>query len=655
MTGQTLGHYRIQEKLGAGGMGVVYRAHDTMLERPAAVKVIEERTSTDEAARARLLREARMASALNHPNICTVYEVGVAGPPDAPQTYIAMELIEGRPLDALIPAGGLPLERTLYYGTQIADALTHAHDHGVVHRDLKSANVMVLPDGRIKLLDFGLAKRLEAATPDAATVTREQALTRAGVIVGTLAYMSPEAICGDPVDERSDIWSFGVLLHEMASGRRPFEGTGLLALTGAILRDAIPELPPGSASQVQPIVRRCLAKAPGQRYQRAGEARAALDAIGATSQTVPAGAAPRVSRRRWRWAAVGAVALAAAAVVGILQWRQPRPYAPLASKVPEANEYLRLAEYAFTTQQEPARIRQLLEKALELDPSFVAARVLNGFGYLMEIDQGQSNDTTWLYRAEAELRRALADDPNSARAHAVLGFVYFYQGRKDLIPEEARRAIALDPDEKDGYMQMAFYHVLNGDYEPAQAIFKKLLDADPLFSPARVNFAENLRLMGDTQGAIKEHERVRDQDPRNVVFVPFLALAHMTAGDVGRARQTLEHALVQQPQNYLFRLLWALELAVEGKRDEALRAMDQGVLKYAELVMNALFAAEFYAVLGDKPAALDWLDRDVRAGDERADWFARDPLLANIREEPRFVKILDSIRARQKQRAASSR
>src|SRR5262245_18257122 len=279
MIGQTLGHYRIVAKLGAGGMGVVYRASDTMLQRPAAVKVIEGPAGADEAVRARLLREARMASALNHPNICTVYEVGVAGPPDSTQTYIAMELIEGQPLTALIPAEGLPIHDTLHYGMQIADALGHAHGRGLIHQDLKSANVMVLPDGRIKVLDFGLAKRVDNAASDAATITQEEALTRAGVIVGTLAYMSPEAIRGEAVDARTDIWSFGILVYEMACGRRPFQGLSILDLSAAILRDPIPELPATASQQIRPIVERCLAKNLGQRYQSAGEVRAALDAL----------------------------------------------------------------------------------------------------------------------------------------------------------------------------------------------------------------------------------------------------------------------------------------------------------------------------------------------------------------------------------------
>ena len=180
------------------------------------------------------------------------------------------------------------------------------------------------------------------------------------------------------------------------------------------------------------------------------------------------------------------------------------------------------------------------------------------------------------------------------------------------------------------------------------------MEADPLFIPARANFGENLRLMGDPAASIREQTRALEQDPRNLAFVtPVLSLAQMNAGDLAGARRTLERVRGEQPQNYLFRLLWALQLALEGKREEALVQMHPEVLKYGELVPVALYTAEFYAVLGEKSRSIDWLDRAVRAGDERVEWFERDPLLANIREEPRFRQILESIRARRAQRAQS--
>jgi serine/threonine protein kinase len=231
--GRTIAQYRITEKLGEGGMGVVYRAEDTRLKRNVALKVIGEGMLTDPTARGRLVREAQLASGLNHPHICTVYDAGES----EGRAYISMELVEGRPLRSLIPAGGLPRDQAAGYALQIAEALAHSHDHGIVHRDLKSTNVMVTPEERVKVLDFGLAKKpadARAAADGAPTAT--ESLTQAGTIVGTVSYLSPEALRGEPAVPASDIWSFGVLLHEMITGRLPFQGESLFDLTAAILK-----------------------------------------------------------------------------------------------------------------------------------------------------------------------------------------------------------------------------------------------------------------------------------------------------------------------------------------------------------------------------------------------------------------------------------
>jgi serine/threonine protein kinase len=191
--GTRLGHYEITVRIGAGGMGEVWRAHDTRLERDVALKVLPAEALADETARARLVREARLASQLNHPHICTIYDVGETDG----QTYIAMELLEGQALSARVAEGPLPVDQVLRYGQQVADALAHAHARGVVHRDLKSANVVITPEGLAKVLDFGLAKRLEDHELDEATHS-QASLTAPGTVVGTLAYMAPEQLHGRP-------------------------------------------------------------------------------------------------------------------------------------------------------------------------------------------------------------------------------------------------------------------------------------------------------------------------------------------------------------------------------------------------------------------------------------------------------------------------
>jgi serine/threonine-protein kinase len=275
--GETLGHYRITGKLGEGGMGIVFRARDDQLQRDLAIKLLSASSLDDSVARARLLREARAAASLNHPNICTIYEVGEA----EGRVYIAMELVEGAPLSQLLQSGPLSFDQVLRLGTQLADAVSHAHERGIVHRDLKSLNVIVTPDGRCKVLDFGLARRL----PDESTETLQTMLTEDGAVVGTPAYMAPEQLKGQTADARSDVWALGVMLYEMAAGTRPFAGNTSFEMTSAILSQDPPPLPAKIPAALQAVVERCLEKEPQQRYTDATGVRAELGAIqqGATS------------------------------------------------------------------------------------------------------------------------------------------------------------------------------------------------------------------------------------------------------------------------------------------------------------------------------------------------------------------------------------
>ena len=282
---QTVSHYRIVDKIGAGGMGVVYRAHDDRLDRDVALKFLPEELNNDKTARALLIREARTASALNHPNICTIYDVGEADG----KSYIVMEFVNGRLLAEQIPEEGLPVDTVIRYGEQIADAIAHAHERGVIHRDLKSPNVIVMPGGRLKVLDFGLAKHM---TPGEISLKTQSisSLTSEGAIVGTMHYMAPELFRGDPADARSDIWALGVMLYEMANGKRPFRGRTSYELSSMILHDSPPTLRENVPLGLRAVIEHCLAKDPAQRYQHASEVRAALEALRTNSSVIPASA-----------------------------------------------------------------------------------------------------------------------------------------------------------------------------------------------------------------------------------------------------------------------------------------------------------------------------------------------------------------------------
>jgi serine/threonine protein kinase/tetratricopeptide (TPR) repeat protein len=322
-----LAHYRIISRLGAGGMGEVYRARDEQLDRDVAVKVLPSSSFDDPTARARLVREARAAAALNHPNICTVYEVGEADG----QAYIAMELVEGRTLSAMLVSGALPAEQVVHFGRQLADALTHAHDRGVIHRDLKSNNVIVTADSRIKVLDFGLAKRAIDSDMTAAVTEMHASLTQAGTAVGTLPYMSPEQLRGESVYVSSDIWALGVMLYEMATGTRPFRGNTPFELSAAILSDEPVEVPAHIQAELKTAITGCLVKDSRRRYGNALDVRAALEGAQTAVTSARSVDAPEppasdpatlvtvtVTRRRALWIGAGALAVAGS---GIAWWR----------------------------------------------------------------------------------------------------------------------------------------------------------------------------------------------------------------------------------------------------------------------------------------------------------------------------------------------
>jgi eukaryotic-like serine/threonine-protein kinase len=258
-------------------MGVVFLAHDSTLHRQVALKVLDS-PADDVTGRARLLREARSGAALNHPNICTVYEVDEADG----RAFIAMEYVDGRPLSDRLAESPLLVQEALRYGIEAADALAYAHDHHVTHRDLKAANAIVTATGRLKLVDFGLARREDALLTDATTLA---SVAPTGVPIGTPYAMAPEQVRGGATDARTDIWALGVLLHEMVSGRKPFAAATTPELFSAILRDPSAPLPDAMPRALRSVIERCLQKEPERRYQSAHEVRAALEAI--QRETIP--------------------------------------------------------------------------------------------------------------------------------------------------------------------------------------------------------------------------------------------------------------------------------------------------------------------------------------------------------------------------------
>src|SRR5580658_8084111 len=269
MVDRTVLQYQILERLGVGGMGEVYKARDTRLNRFVAMKVLPAGMSADPERRRRFVQEAQAASALNHPNIITIYDIVS----DGDTQFMVMEYVDGKTLLELIPRGGLPAPQVIQYAAQMAEALGVAHAAGIIHRDLKPANVMVAGSGLVKLLDFGLAKLLDRTPIDdtAKTATRIEApLTVEGSMMGTVNYMSPEQAEGKKLDARSDIFSFGAVLYEMVTGQCAFRGGSAISTLSAVLRDDIQpivELTPDVPLELERVVQTCLRKDPEQRFQ----------------------------------------------------------------------------------------------------------------------------------------------------------------------------------------------------------------------------------------------------------------------------------------------------------------------------------------------------------------------------------------------------
>jgi eukaryotic-like serine/threonine-protein kinase len=328
MIGTTLSHYQILEKLGEGGMGVVYKARDLRLDRFVCIKILHPEQLKDESRKQRFIQEAKSASSLNHPNIITIYEIDQADGID----FMVMEFVAGKTLEQLIPSGGMPLTDVLKYAIPIARALAAANAAGIIHRDVKPGNIMVGANGIVKVLDFGLAKltaqEASAVTSaDDATQVR-QGHTQEGAILGTAAYMSPEQAQAKPVDGRSDIFSFGVVLYEMASGRRPFKGDNQMSTLAAILEKEPAPLADERHSRIprelERVVMRCLRKDPERRFQTMADLRVALEELKEESDSgklTPVQPAPAARSRKWLVPGLSAALVLLAGAGGWLWWQ----------------------------------------------------------------------------------------------------------------------------------------------------------------------------------------------------------------------------------------------------------------------------------------------------------------------------------------------
>ena len=590
--GTLLGPYEIVAPIGAGGMGEVYKARDTRLDRIVAVKVSSEQFS------ARFEREARAVAALNHSNICTLHDVGL--------NYLVMEYIEGTPIQ-----GPLPLDQALKYGVQICDALDAAHKKGITHRDLKPANILMTGSG-VKLLDFGLAQ-VSSASESGSEPTQSINLTQAGTILGTAAYMSPEQAEGNPVDQRSDIFSFGVVLYEMLTGRRAFQGGSVVAIMAAVMyQEPAPlDAPPA----LRNIVARCLSKSPSDRFQSAAELRVALESAATAKPEVKEAKQPSIAvlpfanmsgDKENEYFSDGL----AEEIINVL------------AHVPGMKVIARTSAFAFRGKEQDIReiagalgVRTILEGSVrragnrirvtaqlinaedgchlwseryerEMSDVFalqdeIAAAIASALKTKLAVQPEAARQHTPILaayhavlrarhhlskitpdsvpRARECLAEAIAIDPEYALPHSVLGGSYVSPAVYGLLPaHEAmpvardcyQKALQIDPLLPEALAGLAAINMLyDYNWNEAERLFALALTRGPLSGGPRSRYGQYLLMMGRTEAAIKEQESAVQGDPLNSALRSLFAIALMIVGRYDDAASQCRHVIELDPSN----------------------------------------------------------------------------------------------------------
>jgi serine/threonine protein kinase/tetratricopeptide (TPR) repeat protein len=629
MLGETIGHYRLTDRLGAGAMGEVYLAEDTRLHRPVALKMLPVDAGGDEAAAARLVREARVASALTHPNIAVIYEIGEVEREGRRHGFIAMEYVPGRTLAQIAGERRLEVAEILGIARQIADALAEAHGRGVVHRDIKPGNVMVTDRGFVKVLDFGLAKYAPAGSEETATWSgAHRLLEQPGAVMGTLAYMSPEQARGGVVDERSDVFSLGVLLYELVEGHRPFEGPNAVELLDAILREPPPPLVGHEGPLARELGRVVLRMLEKERERRHPD----MSAVRRDLESLLRGRAPAVSS--------GTSDTPSIAVMSFINITRSHEDDWLGTGIAESVTS-GLASLPELTVVSRARVVEVLRKlgGTEGDEEALAPRLGRELGVRLVVSGGYQRLTDQIRvtarvtdlttgsvvqtlkldgsmagifdlqdRILGELSAGLRLHlPASAAAirdlyetHSIEAYEAFAKGLINLRAESPdaldrailyfERSVALDPDYASAHAQRGLAYELKADYlsmpelyERALASLDRALVLRPDFVQAHRSRASVLLALGREEEALTTVERALALDPGAASAYQTLGRIHFIGfGDFGRAAECFEKALALNPQAGWAALQLAHCAALQGNSARAEAAAWRAVVLQEE-------------------------------------------------------------------------
>jgi tetratricopeptide (TPR) repeat protein len=609
--GEFVGRYEILQELGRGGMGVVHLARDTVLGRQLVLKFLSPAVAADDEARGRFAGEAKAASALDHPNICTVYDVGTT---EAGSMYIAMAYYEGQTLKSRIAQGPFTIEEVADTALQILSGLGSAHDAGIVHRDVKPANVMMTPRGEAKLLDFGLAK------------TAGPGLTRTGIVMGTLAYMSPEQVLGKEVDATTDLWSTGVMMYEMLSGQRPFRADYDQAILYAIaheeperLEKVAPHVPAGLCEIVHDLLR----KDPGS---RPGSARAVAQRLAQWSSAPTGAVATKTGRRRRFMTVVLTSAVALSVASALLLWLGGSESVAVQDLMEEAI-YYRSLEGPHNTRTAIERLREVVRR----DSMNAAAHAKLAEAYVLLDDEVSES------LARASLQRAMLLDSTLSEAHVSRGLILeLYEWDWRGAEEAFQRAVSLDPLNASAHYELGWLQLRTGRTRQALGNLRRARSVDSGSILTLFGMGVGQYYSGDYGAASTSFQQLMRQAPGHYLAWAFLLMSYLEGGQFVDATSMLNR--LADPSAFYRSDLGAYYFAASGVRQSAME-----VLREAGDGLSAWQRARVFAALGEFDMAILELQGSMDDPPRAMIGLGIEPAFEPLRSDARFQEMLQRL------------